>query len=421
MKLIPSLFLISALVVAAADPSQELVGLARKSPQSAPFREKLAAAVKAEDMKIGRAWAGYLGDFVFAIEAKSTPEFFWDEAPYGKAVRLKNSDIWIATPSGATGRSHNYYWTVEGKPVGTGPLNLPTDVSAFGPDSYEKPGVPQGKLSAEVKHTSTIYEGMQTSYWVYAPAQYDASKPAALMVWQDGAKFAAGPVRHRLLNVIDNLTNDKRIPVAIQVFIQPGMTGTRRMRSVEYDSVDDTYPRFLRDEVLKEVEAKYNIRKDGYSRFISGESSGAICAFNAAWFHNEHFTRVLSTIGSYTSIQWSPWKKEGGNIYPFLIRKSERKNIRVWLSDGHNDLENNHGSWPLQNIAMANSLKMKEYDFHFYLGNSQHSGAQGNAELPEALTWIWRGYDPAKTSETFAMDPAEKSKPYFRVKTLNRE
>jgi enterochelin esterase-like enzyme len=349
------------------------------------------------------------------------PKFYFDEAPGARPVRLKGSDTWIATASGATGRSHNFYWEVEGKPLLAAPLHLPNDVPAFGPMSYEKPGVPQGTVSEKIVHTSRIYDGMKADYWVYVPAQYNASTPAALMVWQDGEKYTQRPGNSRLLTVLDNMIHEKKMPVAIQVFISPGMIGERRMRSVQYDSVDDTYARYLRDEILKDVEAKYNIRKDGYSRFIAGESSGAICAFNVAWWHNEHFTRVLSRIGSYTSIQWSPWKKEGGNIYPFLVRKSERKNIRVWMSDGHNDLENNHGSWPLQNIAMANSLKMKEYDYHFVFGSAQHNTQHGNSELPQALEWIWRGYDPAKTAETYVMDPAEKARPYWRVKELNRQ
>ncbi|MBI2686694.1 MAG: esterase [Acidobacteria bacterium] len=413
--------LLSAAALAAAEPSQELVEMAKKSPQSSAFREKLLAATKEADRKAGKAWAGYQGQYVFALDSAPAPEFFFDETPGGKPVRLNGSDTWIVTASGATGRSHNFYWQVDGKPVLAAPLLLPNDIQGYGPLSYEKPGVPQGKLSEKIVHTSTIYEGMRADYWVYVPAQYDASKPAALMVWQDGQGLANRAGNARLLTVIDNLTHEKRIPVAIQVLISPGLIGEQRMRSVQYDSVDDKYARYLRDEILKDVEAKYNIRKDGYSRFISGESSGAICAFNVAWWHNEHFTRVLSRIGSYTSIQWKPWEKEGGNIYPFLIRKSDRKNIRIWMTDGHNDLENNHGSWPLQNIAFANSLKMKEYDFHFFFGNSQHNGTQGASDLPEALTWIWRGYDAAKTSETFVMDPAEKAKPYFRVKTLNRE
>ncbi|HEV1993088.1 MAG TPA: alpha/beta hydrolase-fold protein, partial [Candidatus Acidoferrum sp.] len=168
------------------------------------------------------------------------------------------------------------------------------------------------------------------------------------------------------------------------------------MRSIEYDTVDDTYPRFLRDEILADVAKEYNIRRDSYSRAIAGESSGGICSFNAAWQQPGEFSRVLSSIGSFTSIQWrfgnSDLTKnlEGGNVYPFKIRKEPKRNIRVWLSDGSSDLENDHGSWPLQNIQMANSLKYKEYDFHFSFGIGTHNGAHRNSELPEALTWLWR-------------------------------
>ena len=80
-----------------------------------------------------------------------------------------------------------------------------------------------------------------------------------------------------------------------------------------------------------------------------------------------------------------------------------------------------HGSWPAQNINLANSLKMKGYDFHFTWGNGTHSRNGGHAELAEEMIWLWRDYDPAKTSQEFEQDPAEKSKPPFRVKALNRE
>ena len=69
---------------------------------------------------------------------------------------------------------------------------------------------------------------------------------------------------------------------------------------------------------------------------------------------------------------------------------------------------------------MANSLKMREYDFHFSFGNSQHNTQHGNAELPRAMTWLWRDYDPGKTSQDFTMDAAEKKRPYFRVAVVNR-
>ena len=76
------------------------------------------------------------------------------------------------------------------------------------------------------------------------------------------------------------------------------------MRSTLYDTVSDRYPRFLRDEILADVSAKYNIRKDAYSRSITGLSSGGICSFNAAWQQPDQFARVISWIGSFSAIQW---------------------------------------------------------------------------------------------------------------------
>jgi enterochelin esterase family protein len=37
------------------------------------------------------------------------------------------------------------------------------------------------------------------------------------------------------------------------------------------------------------------------------------------------------------------------------------------------------------------------------------------------MTWLWRDYDPAKTSQTYEIDPAEKTKPPFRVAIVSRD
>ena len=70
---------------------------------------------------------------------------------------------------------------------------------------------------------------------------------------------------------------------------------------------------------------------------------------------------------------------------------------------------------------MANALKFKGYDYHFSFGVGEHNNGHGAAELPEALTWLWRDYDPAKTSQEFLQDPAEKDQPVWRVVQLNRK
>ncbi|MCU1329451.1 MAG: hypothetical protein JWN34_4821 [Bryobacterales bacterium] len=378
-----------------------------------------------EDVKKGVAVLGEGSDFLFAFDSATTPALFVDGKATPAMKKAGSTGPWIYTGKLETGTSHSFYYMVDGKK--TGGL---TDIPAFGPDSYSQPGVPQGKLSEKFVHTSRLYPGLKTEYWVYVPAQYDAATPAALMIWQDGHYHVerdgpqqvppTGQPPSRLQNVIDNLTNRKQIPVAIYLLIDPGTVGERAMRSVQYDTVSDLYPRFLRDEILPELYAKYNIRKDSYSHAIAGNSSGGICAFNAAWYMPDLFSRVLMRIPSFTAIQWKPGEQDGGNIYPFRVRREPRKNIRVWMQDGSEDQEQLSGSWPLQSLQMANSLKMKGYDFHLTYGTGTHNHSQSNSEMPAALTWLWRNYSAEKTSETYEMDPAEKDKPLFRVKIYNR-
>jgi enterochelin esterase family protein len=75
-----------------------------------------------------------------------------------------------------------------------------------------------------------------------------------------------------------------------------------------------------------------------------------------------------------------------------MIRKTEKKPLRVFLQDGSHDLDNVHGNWPLANQEMALALKSMGYDYQFVLGEGTHSGKQGGAILPESLRWLWRGW-----------------------------
>lgn len=419
-------------------PAPKLIELARTRPNSPELLSAIRDTLDAERVKRGTAYIGEGADFLWAVESDSAPQLFVDDQPGPSLATVGSSNVWVATGKLATGKNHTFHYLINGRQLG-GDLNVP----AYGPDSYEKPGVPKGTLSPRITHKSKIYDRMESEYWIYVPAQYDPKTPAAVMVWNDGGQHVNRYGGSRTQIVVDNLIHQKKIPVMIQVFINPGdiskatgtptyeyvsnfsrMTGRTlkdSMRSTEYDTVSDRYARFLVEEILAEVGKKYNLRQDGYSRAIAGESSGGIAAFNAAWQKPEWFSRVLSRVGTYTSIQWIPGELDGGNIFPFAVRKTPRKNFRVWMSDGSEDLENRHGSWPLQNIQLANSLKMAGYDFHFSYSGGSHNGAHGNAEAPQALTWLWRDYDPAKTEQIYEQEEAEKSKPYFRVKIYNRE
>ncbi len=434
------LLLINSCFAADKMTAPQLSALATSNP--ARLREAIAASFDPKDLKAGTAWSSHGPDFFFATEAASKPVLMIDAAAGPEMKQVAGTNIWYtAAIIPQVGKLHSFHYMIDGAKFG-GRLDLP----AFGPLSYLQPGVPSGKLSDKITHTSKIYDGMKSDYWIYIPAQYDAKTPAALFVVQDGAGYSKRDGNNPVLNVIDNLIAKKKIPVMIVVFINPGditdspgtptynfvkaygekwhRTLRDSMRSTLYDTVSERYPRFLRDEILGDVGAKYNLRKDAYSRSITGLSSGGICAFNAAWQMPEQFSRVITWIGTYTSIQWKedPKNPDGGQDYPEKVLREPKRNIRVWLADGAEDQENkNYGSWPLANIRMANALKLTGYDFHFSFSKGTHDSGHGAAEFPEEMIWLWRDYDPAKTDQAYEMEPAEKAKPLFRVAIVNRD
>jgi enterochelin esterase-like enzyme len=413
MKKIALFLLASSACYAQTPPLEELIESARQGAAAPGLKERIVKTLSARG---GNAVWGQ--DYLFVADAPSAVSISIDQQPAVAMTQIQGSTLWMLLRKMRTGVTHSYQYYAAGKPLGAR-----ADAVGYNPDSYPKSAVPHGKVTDKLTIVSRLYDGMKSDYWVYASPGVDPAVPSPLMVWQDGQGLVGDFSRSRLFTVTENLVHQKLLPPMVYVLIAPGQsTDGRAMRSIEYDTVSDRYPRFLMEEVLPEVEKMYKLRPDGYSRAIGGESSGGICAFNAAWLMPGKFSRVHSAVGSFTSIQWRPEDKlEGGNVYPFKVRKEPKRNIRVWMSDGADDLENNHGSWPMQNIQMANSLKFTEYDFHFRFGTAAHGGAQGALDLPESLAWLWRDYDLTKTSQEFQMDPAEKEKPFFRVAALNRE
>lgn len=266
----------------------------------------------------------------------------------------------------------------------------------LGAESTERaPGVPKGRVEKFQFTESKVFPDTTRDCWIYIPAQYDGSKPAALMVFQDGGGYVSETGGQRVPIVFDNLIAKGEMPVTIGIFINPGnrtasnspgpSANNRSNRSFEYDSLGDAYARFLLNEFLPFVTQKFGVKitDDPELRAIAGMSSGAICAFTVAWERPNSFRKVLSQIGSFTNIR-------GGHVYPSWIRKTERKPIRVFLQDGSNDLNNLHGNWPLANQEMASALAFMGYDHQFVFGTGNHSGQHGGAILPDTLRWLWR-------------------------------
>jgi sugar lactone lactonase YvrE/enterochelin esterase-like enzyme len=251
---------------------------------------------------------------------------------------------------------------------------------------------PKGEVTKYTFESSQIFPGTVRDYWVYVPRQYDPAKPACVHVNQDGIQYNAPAV-------FDDLIHKKEMPVTIGVFVMHGRVKAagdqaldRFNRSYEYDGLGDAYARFILDELLPDVEKKtasddrtIRLSKDGNDRSIGGASSGAICAFTAAWERPDAFTRVFSAIGTYVGLR-------GGNVYPTLIRKYEPKPIRIFLQDGKSDLNIYGGDWWMANQEMERSLIFAGYEVNHAWGDGGHDGKHATEIFPDAMRWLWKGW-----------------------------
>ncbi|HEY7501761.1 MAG TPA: SMP-30/gluconolactonase/LRE family protein [Vicinamibacterales bacterium] len=234
---------------------------------------------------------------------------------------------------------------------------------------------------------SKVYPGTWREYWVYVPKQLDRTKPAPVMVFQDGLQYNAP-------NVFDDLIAKKAIPPMVGVFVMHGRVKAlsadaldRMNRSFEYDAVTGDYARFLVDELLPHVAKTHglNLSTDPNDRAIAGNSSGAIAAFVAAWQRPDAFRRVFSAIGTYVGLR-------GGNGFPVLIRKTEPKPIRIFLQDGRNDLNNYTGSWFVANQDMQSAFEFAGYDVRHEWGDGEHNSRHATQIFPDVVQWLWRDW-----------------------------
>ena len=246
--------------------------------------------------------------------------------------------------------------------------------------------------------SSKIYAGTSREITVYVPKEYTGKEPACLLVCLDGVLFNA-------ITVMQNLISSGEMPVTIGLFVQPGViyarSGAQKRvqrynRSNEFDRVDGTFARFLEEEVLPLVATlkcsggqPILISSNPNNRAITGASSGAICAFSAAWFRPDLFRRVYSSVGTFVAMR-------GGNQYPWIIRKTEPKPLRIYLQDGVNDAWNPlFGEGWEANQLMESALDFAGYEIFFKWDRGGHSIKHGTALFPDAMRWLWRGWPAA--------------------------
>ena len=290
---------------------------------------------------------------------------------------------------------------------------------AYGEAVLSPATVPKGRLEGPFELHSRVYPGTVRRYWVHVPVGYDPARPPNLLLFQDGQRAIDPAGSLRVPAVLDRLIAQGAIPSTLGVFVTPGHRSARYPddlgmgnpdhRAEEYDALSDDYARMALAELLPAVARRWRFAADPRRRAIGGTSSGAIAAWTVAWRHPEAFGNVISFIGSYTSIglKLGPDATPlayGGDTYPGLIRKAPIRPLRIFMQDGRDDLDNEHGNWFLANQQMLKALEWANahadagkrggprYDIRHVWTDGTHSDADGGAILPDVLRWIWRDH-----------------------------
>ena len=313
--------------------------------------------------------------------------------------------------------------TVDPGNAGDGLRVLPQPFKAA-PEISKLDGVPHGKLLSFTfaKGSSQRYpKAPARGVKIYVPAQYVTGTPAPVMVVQDGDDFYGFP--GLLSNTLDNLINAKKLPPIVAVFANNGGGDAQGSeRGLEYDTLSGVYAEWVDQELLPRAEQETKAQlaaqavtftKDPEGRCGMGGSSGGIAAFIMAWYHPDLFRRALTFSPSFVA-QESPtnpahplgaWnfhedkdEDEGG-----IIAKTDPiKPIRVWMEAGTNDLNGGtqYPHYDLEYGARRSEMKMaaKGYHVHLDIGtNAAHvDGNVVKQTLPEAMLWVWRGYQGAE-------------------------
>lgn len=254
-------------------------------------------------------------------------------------------------------------------------------------DSLPQPEVSEGDYYFFRWTSHTVYPGVERNVHLYLPARAEQADSVNLLVFQDGLDYVRDV---RVPTVLDNLIHKGEIPMTVALFVSPGETGPgypifggNHNRSIEYDSVNGDYGRFLVEELFPVVREKVRLTDDPAGRVICGISSGGACSVTAAFFHPEEFGNVISHCGSFINVR-------GAHQLPTMIRQTPRKPIRVWHQSGSRDVDVIFGNIPIANDDMDASLRYRRYDSQYVFGNGGHSLRHGGAVFPETLRWIFR-------------------------------
>jgi len=215
---------------------------------------------------------------------------------------------------------------------------------------------------------------------VYLPARFRRSRSYPLLVVHDGSDYLHYA---DFKTVLDNLIHRLEIPAMIVAMTQSPD------RLVEYTG-DQRHARFIGDELLKQVTAKFPLIDNNSARGLMGASLGGVACLHTARHYPNRFGQLLLQSGSFAFSDLGQHQK--GPIFDPVVRfvNEYRKNPfalaeKIYMSCGV------YESLIYENRSLVPLLQAQGMQVNFEEARDAHNWENWRDRLRTGLSWLFPG------------------------------
>ena len=271
-----------------------------------------------------------------------------ENLPNKLPMRKSTNGVWGVTTSPLRPEIYGYRFVVDGKAktehdpqnrlrrYGNDLLLIPGNP----PEPWEEAGAPHGKVTSHTYTTKIVtgLPGNQSEFVVYTPPSYDPkAKPYPVLyllhVWGDRPdswnRFGQANI------ILDNLIGQGR--ARPMVVVMPLGYGEMKF-AANYGLWEDRaavernlqlFERTLLEEVLPQVESRYNVRRDAEGRAILGASMGGLESLTVGLNHSDRFAWIGGESSALKNLDFSALMAS--------FRAKEPSRRLVWMVCGRDD------------------------------------------------------------------------------------
>lgn len=215
---------------------------------------------------------------------------------------------------------------------------------------------------------------------LYLPARFRRTRRYPLLIVHDGSDYLRFS---DLKTVLDNLIHRLEVAPMIVALTNAGE------RLGEYPN-NEKHARFLKEELVPQLERDYPLRAEPAFRGLMGASFGAVACLSTAWRHQGYFGRLLLQSGSFAFTDIGA-NKRGPAFDPVVRFMNEfrqepgKPSERVFVSCG------TYESLIYENRSIVPILQKIGMEVKYVEARDGHNWENWRDRLREGLSWLFPG------------------------------